>query len=57
MQSPLIKFRCGHEVALPLDERGKDLEDKIAMLSKFDCPTCLRNTWIEEARKCGIEIL
>lgn len=40
MQSHPIKFKCGHEKALPLDERGEDLKAKIEMLKQQDCPVC-----------------
>ena len=41
MQSHPIKFKCGHERAMPLEETGKDLEAKIAILEMFDCPSCV----------------
>ena len=43
MQSPLIKFKCGHERALPLDERGKALKKKIRQLERELCRQCLRD--------------
>ena len=40
MQSHPIKFKCGHEKALPLDERGEELKAKIAELEQRNCPAC-----------------
>lgn len=40
MQSHPIKFKCGHEKALPLDETGKALKKKIRKLERERCPIC-----------------
>lgn len=42
MQSHPIKFKCGHERALPLDETGKALKKRIKRLEKGSCPACVR---------------
>lgn len=52
MQSHAIKFKCGHEKALPLDETGNNLKAKIASLEALECEKCMLERLKEmEARR------